>query len=275
MGTMTETLPAESPSTPLFVYGWLLRSEGPRRGIEESIDHAMPATVSAHQLANWPGATAEPNTVHGQLLWFLTGQADEAMRHLTKIEGPGFEIASVDASTPSGVVAAAMFRWRGTHRNLDHYLHAARRKMAIAEHELASLEEQLAEQMPIEAPVSVQADFEGVLYAFDAAVDQLVSALRLERRSFAGALPDLGECLRSARLWLTDPVVRDMASVRNDATHAYYDKRPADGLWRVVSLRRGPEVDHGDIMSFARRGVSHLRKLRPILVCLAAAQRTD
>jgi hypothetical protein len=106
-------------------------------------------------------------------------------------------------------------------------------------------------------------------------VDQVADALRLGNRGSAEALPDLDHCARSVKSWLADRRVVEVAGVRNDATHAYYDKRPQGELWHLWSSRRGSPVDRGDILSFARRAVVHLRDLRPLLECMRRSVQRD
>jgi hypothetical protein len=143
------------------------------------------------------------------------------MGKLRSLEGPGFELVDATVWTEGGQQDAQLFRWRGL-PDKHSYFEAARRKVAIAEHELPSLERRLSDSqgLPIEAPVGIQADFEGVLYAFDAEVDQLTQALGVRRRSRLERLPPQGPRVEYVATWLHEPVVEEMTYIRNDATHA-------------------------------------------------------
>lgn len=258
---------------PLFVYGWLLPGGRARARIDPYIARTAPATVPADAVGHWPGAEVASG-IAGELVWFVSDQEAEAQTALQKLSNEielGFELTGVEASYEHGHIAARLYRWRGPRQDFAAYLVAAERKIAIAEWELESLERRLSGdpgQLPVDAPVPVQADFEGVLNAFDSAVDQVTEALRVDHRSRAGALPDIDQCLRAVRDWLSSTHVGEVAEVRNDATHAYYDKRPYDELWHLWSTRRGRPVNRGDILSFARAAVAHLQNLRPVLICL-------
>lgn len=260
---------------PLFVYGWLLPGGRARTRIDPYISRTAPAAVPADRVGGWPRAD-EASSVAGELVWFAGGRendAEAALQKLSKEIERGFELLTVEACYDHGQVPARLFRWRGPRRDFADYLVAADRKIAIAEWELESLERRLSGdlgQLPMDAPVPVQADFEGVLNAFDSSVDQVTDALRVDHHSKAGALPDIDHCLRTVRDWLSGARIGEVAEIRNDATHAYYDKRPSGDLWHVWSTRRGRSVDRGDILSIARAAVAHLRDLRPVLKCLRA-----
>jgi hypothetical protein len=138
-------------------------------------------------------------------------------------------------------------------------VHAASRKTAIVSFHLQGLiaTVQLHQPLPVIAPIDVQAHFEGILYAYVAATDQIEEAVkylglsqrpRIRRgtpgwerfKLIVGALQD--SPVRSALLhWADDPFFADARWVRNQATHAHYEKRTphrdmvAIGDWEVQS----------------------------------------
>jgi hypothetical protein len=240
--------------------------------VADYLEGTAPARVARELLPGWPVSDRD-GQVEGMLLSFKPLRRKEAINKLREIEGPGYHLIDAKVSTVAGEQDAQLFRWRGLD-NLNAYLDAVRRKVAIAAHELASLERRVHDLDPsdIEAPVGVQADFEGVLYAFDAAADQLTNALGVRKREFASTLPPGHPCLSKMTDWFADPVIEEVAFIRNDATHAYYHKRMAPHLWKVSSVRRSePREFDEDILTFATRAVAHLQELLPILDCIEAS----
>lgn len=260
--------PPTSRVRPFFDYGQMLRGASPEHDIRPHIERTERATAPTSALSDWP-VEVRRDTIDGEVIWVASAAANDAMKALDAMKGPTFRMARVRVSTERETIDATSLRWRGPRRDLESYLTAAERKVEIAEHELANLRLRLTGDLPSEAPVALQADFEGVLHAFSAAVDQVAEGLGLGNRHRAKALPDVSDCVWKARDWLTDEVVGQVATVRNRATHGYYDKRArGGGIWDIWTYQARGERSHGDVESFAGRAVMHLGELRPILMCL-------
>jgi hypothetical protein len=157
------------------------------------------------------------------------------------------------------------------------YLLAVRRKIDIATYHRDTLDVLLASDssparhgMP---PIPIQAHFEGVLFAFIAATDQLAEAIELgagsggNRRALDVVLTllpdhspwdDLGA-------WYASPIVRDIRSIRKRATHHHYRKTPGGFQLEVeppaVATYDGPRT----LREYTAAAVAHLGALSKIV----------
>jgi hypothetical protein len=142
---------------------------------------------------------------------------------------------------------------------------------------------------PRSPDIKAQAYFEGVLYAYIAASDQLEGAIKtgygvrftreehgdrqvfLEHAIAKIPNPQLRDALNN---WQGNPIRRDAKEVRNSATHSYYGKRRGAGEWEVDNPRRnrsgrGYTGDRG-LAQYCHQVVEHARELAPLLDQLEA-----
>lgn len=164
----------------------------------------------------------------------------------------------------------------------EEWLEAARRKIQIAEHHRARLDQ-------VDYPgaglvsVEVQASLEGVLYCFTAATDQLANALNLAERldlqreeiNLSAALdrlagrrrlhvPELGSVVGALRVWNDAPLVADARRLRNKATHCRYVKRIRGDEIRINRVG-GTYEGSRDLKVYCNSVVEHLGRLGRLL----------
>jgi hypothetical protein len=173
------------------------------------------------------------------------------------------------------------------------FINAARRKIRIAQHHLGMLKAcypLAADQSDPRSPdIRAQAYFEGVLYSYIAASDQLKRALETgysltftkeEKRARQIYLEHTIAKIPNHRIretlddWQANPIRRDAKDVRNSATHSYYGKRRGAGEWEVDNARRdrsGREYpgDRG-LAPYCHQVVEHALALAPLLDQLGA-----
>jgi hypothetical protein len=136
------------------------------------------------------------------------------------------------------------------------YLHAARRKIHIAEYHLSCLRSALAvSERPGEPSVPVQAHLEGILYSVIAASDQAYEATKLgPARPF--------RCNLEA--WRQEPIHKDVRAVRRLATHHHYRKTPAGP--RLEVQEQGKPYGKSRVLDvYSEAACDHLRRLLPLL----------
>ena len=162
-------------------------------------------------------------------------------------------------------------------------LSGALRKVAIAEYHARELARVLDEANPYE--IALQAHFEGLVYAGISAEEKLAIALggltaagtdkdtkRLARRLLEREeTAELGARIRD---WLayrdSDKTLADEArTLRNAATHRFYDKRGGErGEWHYeVEDRPGHFVD-GLVLELSEAYARHVARLEPIIAAV-------
>jgi hypothetical protein len=139
------------------------------------------------------------------------------------------------------------------------YLGAARRKIAIAEYHLGALEHHLKLLSPPygSVPIAVQAHFEGILYAFVAAADQMAEVT--SRPADPGVRNHMDQ-------WRNSSIYVDVRDIRVRATHHHYAK-VLGGLRLEVQppLKHPPYEGSRVLVKYASAAVAHLRKLGPVI----------
>lgn len=113
------------------------------------------------------------------------------------------------------------------------YCFAVRRKIDIAEYHLACLRIQTSEGQ-LEPTIPVQAHFEGILFAFVAATDQMAEAINLgaklglENPNLQKALEAMPRSAIRGRLftWHDARIAADVRDLRRRAIHHHYEKTP-------------------------------------------------
>lgn len=154
------------------------------------------------------------------------------------------------------------------------YLDAARRKIQIASYHAHVLEEQLAQNdFPLDGrpPISVQASFEGVVFAVIAAIDQVAqavnSALKLGLSSgelFEGVTKEIEVRVPEFRSWRNDPMGLDLRRLRTRMAHYSYQKRSAKLIWEVESANEA-FVGSRELASYAKAAVAYAHTLESFL----------
>lgn len=152
------------------------------------------------------------------------------------------------------------------------YLDAATRKMQIGRYHVGELRA-LLEARPSYASVAVQAHFEGVLYAFVAASDQLAEAINLqfalglEQANLYDALERMPNSAIRRRLfrWHNSAIAADVRSIRRQAVHHHYKKTPQGPRLEVQPPRGKPYGGSRTLGEYATSAVSHLERLGPLV----------
>jgi hypothetical protein len=236
--------------------------------------------------------------IPGELVEIGEGELGEVLARLDEIEGEWFRRRVIDVRRQDDRWESALvYEWWQS-ASTGQLLAAARRKIEIAAFHHESLERlecltEPAAEWP-RATVPAQATFEGILIAFDAAVDQVTAALRYwPRVSWADGQPpgtldealDLHETRRSnapgiggLRVWSDDPIVDDVRRVRNLVVHSAYSKSgrfSGGAIGLIVQPVAGSRLE-GDaadrrVEVYARRAVDHLRRLRSVIDDLGSA----
>lgn len=155
------------------------------------------------------------------------------------------------------------------------YLHAAGRKIKIAIYHQEALRDLLERWTPRAGPlpIAMQAHFEGVLYAFIAAADQLAEGIEFSLGR-GGDRPNLDRVLqglpdggpwRQLREWDDAAIVKDVRAIRRRATHHHYQK-VLRGFQVEVELPPTPVYDGlRTLGEYTAAAVAHLRQLEAIL----------
>ena len=174
-------------------------------------------------------------------------------------------------------------------------LYPANRKAAIAAYHyeclLNAYQAKEMNPLPGQAPIFIQAHFEGILLSCISAADLMGKAIhetlsldpndekriavlvRLRRR--IGRLPQM-KLRTDLCSWSQAPILRDVVDIRNNAAHAYYDKThpnhhfPGIGDWEVQEPhpkknRYSKEVGARSLRVYARRVVEHLAQLNTLI----------
>lgn len=159
------------------------------------------------------------------------------------------------------------------------YLFAANRKIAIAHYHLNQLRQELdagsteplfAGQL---APIPVQAHFEGVLYAFIAACDQVAEGINLGLglgwgRSYfdrAIRMVPTAAVRESLRHWNDAAITADVRAVRKLCTHHHYDKTPTGNGWIVDVANVNAYAGSRELVMYCTATVEHLNLLGPLI----------
>ena len=158
-----------------------------------------------------------------------------------------------------------------------HYQRAAERKVRMAAYHLQMLESRLAIPAPRlgpDIPIEVQAHFEGILYSFIAASDQLAEAINrrftlgLENASLGDALAQMPRLPIRRRLitWFQSPIAADVRDIRRRAAHHHYAKTPL-GPKLVVQEPTGARPYGGSrtLDGYGQAAVEHLGRLEELL----------
>ena len=169
---------------------------------------------------------------------------------------------------------------RDRSREASELLTGALRKVAITLYHARELAQVLDHTNPYE--IALQAHFEGLLYAGVSAEEKLAIALDVlvdtgtdkDTKRLARQLlerEETAELGAQIRDWLAhrevDKTLADEArTLRNAATHRFYDKRGGErGEWHyAVEDRPGHFVD-GLLLEFSEAYASHVGRLEPII----------
>lgn len=167
------------------------------------------------------------------------------------------------------------------------YVKAAQRKVQMAQYHLRRLEDD-ADALAVFGeypPISAQAHFEGVLYAFIAAQDQVAEAIlrafppapmqlpKGRRTLLDRALTSMpGSQLRRRIVeWRETPIVDDVRWVRKRATHHHYTKLAPGRLGFAVQKPTGSVTPYDgarELVEYARAAVEHAEDLGGVLAAL-------
>lgn len=153
------------------------------------------------------------------------------------------------------------------------YLEAMTRKLDLAQYHC----DRLCEFLPVDphpsSSVAVQAEFEGVLYAFVAASDQLAEVLNLTNH-LGLENPNLQQALERLPIsplrkelfaWQQEPIAADVRNIRRRAVHHHYEKYPAGPRFEVQPPTTGkPYGGSRSLDDYAKAATSHLMKLRAL-----------
>jgi hypothetical protein len=156
------------------------------------------------------------------------------------------------------------------------YCDAALRKIEIAGYHLECLRAQATQgRLDQAVPIPVQAHFEGMLFAFVAAADQVAEAINLGMKLGRGR-PDLKKVLETmprspiqSRLseWYEAPIVADVRDLRRRATHHHYAKTPSGPRTLVAEepTRAGPYGGSRELVLYGEAAITHVGRLREVL----------
>jgi hypothetical protein len=155
------------------------------------------------------------------------------------------------------------------------YCKAAQRKIDIAGYHLECLRAQVGEgRLGQAVPVAVQAHFEGVLFAFVAAADQVAEAINLGMKlglrrpnsNLKRVLEAMPPSPIQSRLsgWHDAPIAADVRDLRVRATHHHYAKTPSGPRTLVAQepTRRKPYGGSRELVSYGEAAVTHVGRLR-------------
>lgn len=163
----------------------------------------------------------------------------------------------------------------GSPDDWQEYLWAAERKIEMANFSAATLRDALAKGHPGGPPdVAQQTFFEGVLYAFVAASDQVAEAIVLALSFNLGKanLQMALEAMPKSRLrkdlfaWWQTPIATDLRDIRRRATHHYYRKTPQGPLVEVqLPQSARPYPGPRALDAYCDAAVSHLNELKSLI----------
>jgi hypothetical protein len=158
--------------------------------------------------------------------------------------------------------------------DLREYAIAARRKLLIAHYHLGMLTDPvLVKDDGSAVLVATQAHFEGVLYAFIAAGDQVAELLNLGfnlglgHANLWGIIKVMPDSALRDRLstWQETPIAVDARGLRRRATHHHYRKTPLGSRLEAQEIQGSPYQGSRILDEYAQAVVAHLDAFAPLI----------
>lgn len=154
------------------------------------------------------------------------------------------------------------------------YLEAAGRKVEIASYHLDMLKKVMVPPYGSTSvpPIPVQAHFEGVVIAANAAVGQVQKGIDSvhkksvpKNKKCLGAFWKVSHRVPEIERWCLEPIGRDLQCLRNKMVHLSYKKTQTGLLEWIVETVKSNYEGSRELVTYCTRVIKHMKELQGLI----------